>query len=78
MYTALVHTWYDMDIKVLRVGNPLTEKPEHLGYFLTPEDAHEAWRKRKHELAQLVAAKESDPRIVEALKKRYSFEEWYK
>ena len=53
-------------------------KEEHLGYFLTPEEAHEAWRKRKHELAQLVAATEIDPRVVEALKKRYSFEEWYK
>ena len=27
---------------------------------------------------KLVAVKESDPRVVEALKKRYSFEEWYK
>ena len=59
-------------------NNPSIGNQEHLGYFLTPEDAHEAWRKRKHDLAQLVAAKESDPRIVEALKKRYSFEEWYK
>ena len=58
--------------------NPFTGKQEHLGYFSTPEDAHEAWRKRKHELAQLVAATESDMRVVEALKKRYSFEEWYK
>ena len=49
-----------------------------LGYFSTPEEAHEAWRKRKHELAQLVAATEVDLRVVEALKKRYSFEEWYK
>ncbi len=61
-----------------RCNNPFTGEGEHLGYFLTPEDAHEAWRKRKHELAQLVAATESDPRVVEALKKRYSFEEWYK
>ena len=59
-------------------GNPFTGKKEHLGYFLTPEEAHEAWRKRKHELAQLVAATELDSRVVEALKKRYSFEEWYK
>ena len=59
-------------------GNPFTGKNEHLGYFSAPEDAHEAWRKRKHELAQLVAATESDPRVVDALKKRYSFEEWYK
>mgnify|MGYP000199203578 CR=1 FL=1 len=60
-----------------RCNNPFTEKSEHLGYFSTPEDAHEAWRKRKNEIAQLVAATESDPRIVEALKKKYSFEEWY-
>ena len=59
-------------------GNPSTGKPENLGDFSTPEDAHEVWRKRKHELAQLQAAKESDLRVVEALKKRYSFEEWYK
>ena len=54
-------------------NNPLTGKSEHLGLFSTPEDAHEVWRKRKHELAQLVAARESDSRVVEALKKRYSF-----
>ena len=58
--------------------NLFSGKNENLGYFSTPEDAHEAWRKRKHELAQLVANTESDPRIVEALKKRYSFDEWYK
>ena len=59
-------------------GNPFTRKLEHLGYFSTQEEAHEAWRKQKHELAQLVANTESDMRVVEALKKRYSFEEWYK
>ena len=31
-------------------------------------EAHEGWRKRKHELAQLVAGEESDPRVVAALK----------
>ena len=61
-----------------RCNNPSIGEQEHLGYFLTPDEAHEAWRKRKHELAQLVAAKESDPRVVEALKKRYSIDEWYK
>lgn len=50
---------------------------EYLGLYDTPEEAHEVWRARKHELAQLVAATESDPRVVEALKKRYSVEEWY-
>ena len=61
-----------------RCNNLFTGKQEHLGLFLTQEEAHEAWRKRKHELAQLVAATESDLRIVEALRKRYSIEEWYK
>ena len=60
-----------------RCRNPFTRKGEYLGLFSTPEEAHEAWRKRKHELAQLVAATETDLRVVEALKKRYSFEEWY-
>ena len=50
-------------------SNPFTGEQEYLGLFSTPGEAHEAWRKRKHELAQLVAARESDPRIVEALKK---------
>ncbi len=59
-------------------GNPFTGERGYLGLFSTPGEAHEVWRKRKHELAQLVADTESDPRIVEALKKRYSFEEWYK
>ena len=58
--------------------NPFAGEQEHLGLFSTPGDAHEAWRKRKHELAQLVAATESDPRVVRALRERYSVEEWYK
>ena len=58
--------------------SPFTGKNEYLGLFSTPEDAHEVWRKRKYELAQLVADTESDIRVVEALKKRYSPEEWYK
>ena len=57
--------------------NPFAEERGYLGCFSTPEDAHEAWRKRKHELAQLVADRESDMRVVEALKKRYSFEEGF-
>ena len=59
-------------------GNPFSGKNEYLDLFSTPEEAHEAWRKRKDDLAQRVAAKESDMRVVEALKKRYSPDEWYK
>lgn len=58
-------------------GNPFSKKQENLGTFKTPQEAHEAWRKRKHELAQLVAETEIDPRIIEALKIRYSEVEWY-
>ena len=61
-----------------RCENPFIGEQEYLGYFSTPEEAHEAWRRRKHEIAQLVAATESDPRVVEALKKWYSLEERYK
>lgn len=58
--------------------NPFTKKVEYLGRFNCPLEAHEAWRKQKHELAQLVAETETDSRVKEALKKRYSKEEWYK
>ena len=61
-----------------RCSNPLTKRLDCLGMFTTPEEAHEVWRKRKHELAQLVAETEADSRVKEALKKRYSKEEWYK
>jgi hypothetical protein len=62
----------------VRCNSPFSREQEYLGLFLTSGEAHEAWRKRKHEIAQLVAARESDLRVVEALKKRYSFDEWYK
>jgi len=44
----------------------------HLGHFDTPESAHEAWRSRKKEIAHLLASKEKDPRISQALLNRYS------
>jgi hypothetical protein len=77
-YPVGVHLYKPTGKYQARCKNPFTGKQESLGYFSTPEEAHEAWRKQKHELAQLVAARESDMRVVEALKKRYSFDEWYK
>ena len=77
-YPVGVHLYKRTGKYHARCKNPFTGKQEYLGLFSTPEEAHEVWRKRKHELAQLVAATESDMRVVEALKKRYSFEEWYK
>ncbi len=52
-------------------SNPFNKKQEHLGYFSDPETAHQAWLKRKLELARLLAAEQDDPRVAEALIKRY-------
>lgn len=52
-------------------------KQAHLGYFKTPEEAHEAWRKYKHALACKIADEQTDERVAEALRKRYSKEKWY-
>lgn len=76
-YPLGVH-WDTRDKKFrAQCRNPFVKKEEHLGYFNCPEEAHEAWRKHKHELAQLVAELETDLRVKEALKKRYSTKEWY-
>ena len=55
-----------------RCHNPFTRKQEHLGYFTCEKEAHEAWRKRKNELAHELAAIQTDPRVAKALISRYS------
>lgn len=50
-----------------RCRNPFTGKSEHLGTFDCPVDAHNAWIKRKTELARMLAEKEVDQRIKSAL-----------
>lgn len=52
--------------------NPFTKKREHLGRFDCERQAHEAWRKRKLELAHELAAIQTDPRVAKALIDRYS------
>lgn len=47
---------------------------KHLGYFPTPEEAHVAWRLGKYNLAVELASRQTDPRIAEALIKRYYVE----
>lgn len=54
-----------------RCRNPFTGKKESLGYYDTPEEAHLAWKKRKHELALIYANQQTDPRVAEALRTRY-------
>ena len=52
--------------------NPFTNKRGHLGYFTSELEAHQAWLKRKLELAQLLAAEQTDERVAKALIERYT------
>jgi hypothetical protein len=54
-----------------KCSNPFTKKQEFLGYFDCPQEAHEAWKKRKHELALQLADLQTDERVAAALRVRY-------
>lgn len=43
----------------------------HLGSFSTPEEAHQAWRAAKYDLAMQLASEQTDPRVAAALIERY-------
>lgn len=51
--------------------NSFTKKRQYLGLFTCPEAAHEAWRKRKHEIACALADLQDDPDIAQALRGRF-------
>lgn len=55
-----------------RCRNPFTKKRDCLGYFACEQAAHEAWAKRKLELAHELAVIQTDPRVAKALINRYS------
>ena len=55
-----------------RCRNPFTKKSEHLGRFNCEIEAHQAWLKRKMELAHLLAAEQTDERVAKALVERYT------
>ena len=55
-----------------RCNNPFTKKCEYLGCFDCEQEAHNAWAKRKLELAHEIAAIQTDERISKALIDRYS------
>lgn len=52
-------------------SNPFTKKREGLGYFICELEAHQAWLKRKLELAHLLAAEQTEERVGKALIERY-------
>ena len=52
-------------------SNPFTARLENLGRYARPEEAHMAWRRRKHQHSLKYAEMQSDPRIADALRTRY-------
>ena len=57
---------------VSKCRNPFTKKQEYLGLFTSEQEAHQAWLKRKLELAHLLAAEQTDERVAKALIERYT------
>ena len=55
-----------------RCSNPFTKKNENLGYFTYEQEAHNAWLKRKLELAKELATIQTDERVAKALINRYT------
>ena len=53
-------------------NNPFTKKSEYLGLFDSEIEAHQAWLKRKLELAHLLSAEQTDTRVAKALISRYA------
>lgn len=65
--------WHARDKKYhARCNNPFTRQYEWLGMFDCPKNAHLTWKRRKHELACQYADMQTDPRVAEALRKRYA------
>lgn len=54
-----------------RCSNPFTGKREHLGFYDCQNNAHIAWKKRKHELACQLAEMQSNSDVANALRIRY-------
>lgn len=65
-------SWHKVSGKfTAQCSNPFTGKRGHIGVFTCPNEAHEAWRKRKHELALTLADLQPDPDIAKALRSRF-------
>jgi len=55
-----------------RCSNPFTKKYDYLGYFICPNEAHLAWKTKKHEHACSLADLQTDQDIAKALRLRFS------
>ena len=65
---------YDKSSKKYRARcrNPFTKKADYIGRFSCPQEAHQAWRKRKREIACQLAEIQTDERVANALRERYA------
>ena len=54
-----------------QVSNPFNKYREHLGFFTCQNEAHKAWLSRKLEIAYMLAEKQTDDRVANALVERY-------
>ena len=70
-YPLGVHMYKPTGKFVASCCNPFTKKRENLGYFHCPNEAHLAWKDRKHILACQLADLQTDPRVAAALRTRY-------
>lgn len=57
---------------VSHCSNPFTKKNEYLGRYKSAQDAHEAWRARKHQIACQLAQLQTDQEVAFALRLRYA------
>ncbi len=51
--------------------DPFTKKQVNLGRYTCPQEAHLAWKKRKHELACKLAEEQTDERVANILRTKY-------
>ena len=70
----LIGVCKEVNDKKFRVfcNNPFTGKQEHIGYFSSEIEGHEAWLSKKLEHAYALAAIQTDPRVAKALIERYT------
>lgn len=65
------HLHRDTGKLCVQCKNPFTGKKKYLGLYENPEDAYEAWRSFKHEIACKLSEAQTDQRIITALRTRF-------
>lgn len=57
---------------VAQCRDPFTGQHKFLGYFVSSDLAHEAWRAHKHQIALVYADQQNDQRVAASLRARYA------